>query len=142
MQIHGHVGEVPNHTQTLDMIEVRMGQQDACNLIGSPLDGLDHVECCGTWIHDHTLAAGFAPYDVAVLGEVTTRKAAQSHTGFFHFPRKPLPSKQKARGTFTHELSVAGLVCVVQVVKELPHPHPPVAFGFRNVKPDPIMLVV
>jgi len=26
-------------------------------------------------------------------------------------------------------------------VKELPHPHPPVAFGFWNVKPDPIMFV-
>ena len=47
---------------------------------------------------------------------------------------------------------VAELLCVVQAcvvqacrgqaVKELPHPHPPVAFGFRNVKPDPIMLVV
>ena len=32
--------------------------------------------------------------------------------------------------------------CRGQAVKELPHPHPPVAFGFRNVKPDPIMLVV
>ncbi len=37
---------------------------------------------------------------------------------------------------------VAELLCVVQAVKELPHPHPPVAFGFRNAKPDPIMLVV
>jgi hypothetical protein len=28
-----------------------------------------------------------------------------------------------------------------QVVNELPHPHPPVAFGFLKVKPDPIMVV-
>jgi hypothetical protein len=26
-------------------------------------------------------------------------------------------------------------------VKELPQPHPPLAFGFRNVKPCPIMLL-
>ena len=39
-------------------------------------------------------------------------------------------------------VAVSRAICVVQAVKELPHPHPPVAFGFRNVKPAPIMLVV
>lgn len=28
-----------------------------------------------------------------------------------------------------------------QVVNELPHPQPPVAFGFLNVKPEPIIVV-
>ncbi len=28
-----------------------------------------------------------------------------------------------------------------QAVNELPQPQPPVAFGFLNVKPDPIMVV-
>jgi hypothetical protein len=92
------------------VVEVRVGEQDGGEVTGSRLDGRNHVERRGARVHDHTLAGDFTPRDVPVLGEVTACETLYFHSRFFHFPQDLLPSKEKARGNFTHELSVAGFM--------------------------------
>ena len=91
MQICGRVGVVPNHAQTLDVVEVRVGQENGRDLTGTRLDRRNHVERRGARIHDHALGGGFAPRDVAVLDKVTAREASYFHPGSFHFPQNKKP---------------------------------------------------
>src|SRR5690606_8239723 len=69
-----------------------------------------------------------APNGPAELPGTRRRDRKQMRTGPARVSRGPGPGRGNG-------------ALAPQTVNELPQPHPPVAFGFLNVKPDPIIVV-